>query len=161
MGLPYTPTTLSLCFVFLILVSIELWFSLSSASRNAMYFPVELIRPKFLALDTPPLAFAYVLIRLSLSAQSFAISSVLSVEPSSIIINSKFLGRWQIAYVYLHDYGIGFRWDHRLPELKETRKGELKFVIRNRGRPNSIHPLKDINSNLGKVKTRFVIPNLF
>lgn len=29
---------------------------------------------------------------------------------------------------YLHE--IGFRWDHRIPELKFTKKGELKIVMR-------------------------------
>lgn len=29
---------------------------------------------------------------------------------------------------YLHE--IGFRWDHRIPELKLTKKGDLKLVMR-------------------------------
>jgi hypothetical protein len=29
---------------------------------------------------------------------------------------------------YLHE--IGFRWDHRIPELKLTKKGDLKIVMR-------------------------------
>jgi transposase-like protein len=29
---------------------------------------------------------------------------------------------------YLHE--IGFRWDHRRPELKQTRKGKLKLVMK-------------------------------
>ena len=29
---------------------------------------------------------------------------------------------------YLHE--IGFRWDHRIPELKLTKKGELKIVMK-------------------------------
>ena len=29
---------------------------------------------------------------------------------------------------YLHE--IGFRWDHRIPELRLTKKGELKLVMK-------------------------------
>jgi len=37
-------------------------------------------------------------------------------------LSSQHLGR------YLHE--IGFRWDHRIPQLKLTKKGDLKIVMR-------------------------------
>ena len=56
------------------------------------------------------------------TAESF--SSILERAKQGVFhyLSTKHLNR------YLHE--IGFRWDHRIPELKLTKKGDLKLVMK-------------------------------
>ena len=85
------------CFINCTCLAIFSGYQISSASIGATNSPRECSIPKFLAAATPALDWDNKVMRWSFLIKELTISFVLSLEPSSITIISKFLYIWDIT----------------------------------------------------------------